>query len=87
MGVSADRAEIQRKFIERFGLEFPMVPNPEKDIIQAWGVKKVLGVAAERTTFLVDPDGKIAAVWDKVKVEGHAEDVLRTLEKLVAERE
>ena len=51
-------------------------------IIEAWGVRKVLGITAERTTFLVDPKGKIAHIWERVKVEGHAADVYATIEKL-----
>jgi len=86
VGVSADSAATQRKFIEKFELEFPMVPDPDRAIIEAWGVRKVLGITAERTTFLVDPDGRIAHIWEKVKVEGHAEDVYRVLERLRAEK-
>ncbi len=86
VGVSADRPEIQRKFVEKFGLTFPMVPNPEKDIVAAWGVQKVLGVTATRSTFLVDPEGRIADVWPKVSIEGHADDVVQTIRRLAAGR-
>ncbi len=86
VGVSADTPAIQLKFVEKFGLEFPMVPDPDKTIIEAWGVRKVLGVTAERTTFLIGPDLKVAHVWNKVKVDGHAEDVLHTIERMAAEQ-
>jgi peroxiredoxin Q/BCP len=82
VGVSADKAVAQRAFVEKFGLTFPMVPNPERDIIGAYGAETVLGVAAQRSTFLVDPDGCIAHVWPKVKVDGHADDVVATIRKL-----
>ena len=84
VGVSADKPESQRKFIEKFGLTFPMVPDVDRTVIEAFGVRKVLGVAAQRSTFVVDPDGRIAAVWEDVRVDGHAEDVLSTIESLSA---
>lgn len=82
MGVSADKAEIQRRFIDKFGLTFPLVPDPDKTIIDAYGAREVLGVTAKRRTFLVGPDGRIAHVWPKVKVEGHADDVVSVIESL-----
>ena len=86
MGVSADKAEVQQRFIDKFALTFPMIPDTEKEIIDAYGAREVLGLAAKRKTFLIDPEGKIASVWQKVKVEGHADDVLATLKTLAAER-
>ena len=56
-----------------------MVPNPDKDIVTAWGSSNVLGVTAQRSTFLVDPQGRIAHVWPKVSIDGHADDVVRTM--------
>lgn len=82
MGVSADKAEIQRRFIDKFGLTFPLVPDPDKTIIDAYGAREVLGVTAKRRTFLVGPDGRIAHLWPKVKVEGHADDVVSVIESL-----
>jgi peroxiredoxin Q/BCP len=84
VGVSADSAQTQLKFIDKFGLEFPMIPDPDKHIIDAWGVRKIAGVTAQRSTFLVDPDGKIARVWPKVSVEGHADDVVETIRSLAS---
>jgi len=86
VGVSADKPETQQKFIDKFKLTFPMVPNTSKEIIAAYGARAVLGVAATRSTFLVDPDGRIAATWPKVKIDGHAEDVVRTIENLSGTR-
>ena len=82
VGVSADKPESQRKFVDKFGLTFPMVPDVERTIIDAFGARKVLGVAAQRSTFLVDPEGRVARVWEAVKVSGHAEEVLTTIESL-----
>jgi peroxiredoxin Q/BCP len=85
VGVSADSAATQRKFIEKFGLTFPLVPDPEKVVIDDWGVRKVLGVTAQRSTFLVDPRGRIAYAWPKVNVEGHGADVIATIRRLSSE--
>lgn len=84
VGVSADKPEVQQRFIDKFGLTFPMISDTTKSIIEAYGTRKVLGVAAERTTFLIDPEGRIARIWRKVKVQGHAEDVLGEIERRAA---
>jgi peroxiredoxin Q/BCP len=83
VGVSADSAETQRKFIDKFSLTFPMVPDTEKRIIASYGAREVLGITAKRSTFLVGPDGRVAALWPKVKVEGHADDVVATLRSAI----
>jgi peroxiredoxin Q/BCP len=82
VGVSADRGEIQKRFIDKFELEFPLVPDADKTIIDAYGAREVLGVTAKRRTFLVGPDGKIVHVWPAVKVEGHVDDVLSVVQEL-----
>lgn len=84
MGVSADKPEIQQKFIDKFELTFPMIPDTGKTVIDAYGAREVLGVTAKRSTFLIAPDGAVAHVWPKVKVEGHADDVVATIRKLAA---
>ncbi len=82
VGVSADKPQIQRRFIDKFGLTFPLIPNPDKTIIDAYGAREIIGITAKRSTFLVGPDGRIAHVWQKVKVDGHAEDVLGVIRTL-----
>ncbi len=82
VGVSADKPEAQQRFIEAFGLEFPLIPDPEKHVIDAYGAREVLGLVAKRRTFLVDPDGTIGRVWPAVKVEGHADEVLEAVRTL-----
>jgi peroxiredoxin Q/BCP len=82
VGVSADKAEIQRRFIDKFELTFPMIPDPGKLVIDAYGARGVLGVTAQRSTFLIDPEGTIAHVWPKVTIEGHAKDVVDTIREL-----
>ena len=82
MGVSADKPEIQQRFIDKFELTFPMISDTDKTIIAAYGAREVLGVTARRKTFLIDRSGLIARAWDKVKLEGHAEDVLGAIREL-----
>jgi len=79
VGISADKPEIQRRFIEKFTLTFPMIPDTTKGIIEAYGARDVLGMTAKRKTFLIAPDGTVARVWQKVTLEGHADDVLSAI--------
>lgn len=82
VGVSADKPETQQKFIDKFELTFPLVSDTGKTIIDAYGAREVLGVTAKRKTFLIGPDGKLAKIWPKVKVEGHADDVVASIREL-----
>lgn len=82
VGISADKPAVQRRFIEKFELTFPMIPDPGKGIISAYGAREVLGMTAKRKTFLVASDGSIARIWPAVKVEGHADDVLGAIREL-----
>jgi peroxiredoxin Q/BCP len=86
VGVSADKPQTQQKFIDKFELTFPMISDTEKRIIDAFGAREVLGVSAKRKTFLIDPEGRIAHIWPKVKVEGHADEVVATIRELASAR-
>jgi peroxiredoxin Q/BCP len=85
VGISPDTVKAQAKFKEKFGLNFILLADEDKDAINAYGVlkeknmygKKVMGV--ERTTFLIDKKGMIEKVFNKVKPEGHAEEVLQAI--------
>lgn len=77
---------MQQRFIERFLLTFPLISDQDKKIIDDYGARQVLGIVAKRTTFLIDPDGKIAHVWPHVKVEGHADDVVSTLKAMQGQK-
>ena len=87
LGVSPDTVQAQKKFAEKFDLPFTLVADADKTICNAYGViqeknmygKKVIGVA--RTTFIIGPDGKIKHIFEKVKPEGHAEEVLSWLKE------
>jgi len=84
-GVSPDPPESHCKFRDKYGLGFVLLSDPEQQAAQAYGVwveknmygRKYMGV--QRATFLIDPEGKIAAVWPKVKPQGHAEQVLEAI--------
>lgn len=88
VGVSPDSVASHAKFRKKHDLELPLLSDESKEMLEAWGVwteksmygRKYMGV--ERTTFLVGPDGKIARVWNKVKVPGHAEEVLAAAKAL-----
>ena len=84
-GISPDTPKAQTKFKEKFGLGFTLLCDVDKEAANAYGVvkeknmygKKVMGI--ERTTFIIGPDGKIEKIFNKVKPEGHAEEVLAVL--------
>jgi peroxiredoxin Q/BCP len=85
VGVSPDQSEAQERFIAKYGLPFTLVPDPDHAISEAYGVwkeKKNYGrtyMGIERTTVVVDPQGKIAKIFSKVRVDGHVEKVLESL--------
>ena len=87
-GVSVDSAESHRAFIEKHGLPFPLLSDPNKEIVKAYQVwveksmygRKFLGV--ERSTFLLDARGVLRREWRKVKVDGHAAEVLTAAQAL-----
>jgi peroxiredoxin Q/BCP len=83
LGVSKDPPKKHAKFIEKHGLTAPLASDPEEnglsDALGIWTEKSMYGrtyMGMERTTYLVDAEGRIARVWNKVKVKGHAEEVL-----------
>jgi peroxiredoxin Q/BCP len=85
VGISPDKGEAQERFASKYGLKFTLVPDPGHAIAEAYGVwkeKKNYGrtyMGIERTTVVVDPQGKIAKIFPKVKVEGHVEKVLASI--------
>ena len=85
LGVSRDSVKSHANFCNKQGFEFPLVSDPDETLCNAFGViqpKKLYGrefIGVERSTFLIGPDGVVRAAWRKVKVAGHADDVLDTL--------
>jgi peroxiredoxin Q/BCP len=85
LGVSPDSVASHEKFRAKYDLTVPLASDESKEMLQAYGVwaeksmygRKYMGV--ERTTFLIDGEGRIVRVWRKVSVPGHAEEVLEAV--------
>ena len=88
IGISPDSVASHAKFRSKYDLGIDLAADPGRTAIEAFGVwveksmygRKYMGV--DRSTFLIDPKGKIARVWRKVKVPGHAEEVLAAVKAL-----
>lgn len=87
LGVSLDGQESHRKFIAKHGLPFSLLSDEDATVSKAYGVytqkntygKKYWGI--ERSTFVIDPEGIVKAIFRKVKVDGHVDEVLAALKK------
>jgi thioredoxin-dependent peroxiredoxin len=85
LGVSPDTVKRHSKFVEKESLNFPLLADPDREIVQAYDVwkqksmygRKYMGV--ERTTFIIDEQGRIEKIFPKVKVQGHVQEVLDAL--------
>jgi peroxiredoxin Q/BCP len=88
LGVSADDEASHLKFKEKFDLPFSLLADTNKEVVNkygVWGKKSMYGKEFEgihRTTFLIDADGKIARIFEKVKPSTHSEELLNEIEKL-----
>jgi peroxiredoxin Q/BCP len=82
LGVSVDDMETQKRFKEELGLPFELLSDSDKQVSKAFGVINSKGTRAQRKTFIIDPDGNIAYIFDKVNVSKHDEEVKEVLEKL-----
>jgi peroxiredoxin Q/BCP len=88
LGVSADPVKAQDAFKAKHSLAIPLASDETHRMLEAYGVwgeksmygKKFMGIT--RTTFLIDQEGRIARIWPKVKVEGHADEVLAAAKEL-----
>ncbi len=88
VGISPDSPQKHVKFIKKYQLKHILLSDIEHEVLEKYGVwrnktlygNSFLGVI--RSTFLIDPDGKLAKIWPKVKVKGHAEEVKEVLDKL-----
>jgi len=85
LGVSADEPAKQKKFEEKFNLPYPLLADTDKKVCESYGViqeksmygKKYMGIA--RMTFIIGPTGRIQHIYEKVKADGHADEVLAYL--------
>jgi len=88
VGVSADPVKAQDKFRDKYSLKLALASDECKKMLTAygaWGEKSMYGrkfMGVRRTTFLIGRDGRVARVWENVKVPGHAEAVLAAAEAL-----
>ena len=88
IGVSFDSPESHTKFREKYDLPFTLLADEEKKLANAYGVyveknmygKKSMGI--QRSTFIIDPQGRIAAIFPKVRPEGHSDEVLDALKSI-----
>lgn len=88
LGISADTPESHKKFAEKYNLNFTLLSDPEKEVIQKYGVwkeknmygKKTFGIV--RTTFIIDEEGKIRKIYHNVKADGHAQKVIEDIKTL-----
>ncbi|NPA80432.1 MAG: peroxiredoxin [Thermotogae bacterium] len=92
VGVSPDPPQRHAKFKRKHGLKVVLLSDPEARVLRAygaWGKRRVRGKEREgviRSTYLIDPEGRVAHVWPKVRPKGHAEEVLEVLKALVEGR-
>lgn len=88
IGISSDSPESHQKFIEKNELTIKLLSDEDKGILDNYGVwqkKKMYGrefMGVVRSTFLIDPEGKIAYIWPKVRVNGHVDAVMKKLTEL-----
>jgi thioredoxin-dependent peroxiredoxin len=88
IGVSKDKMKPIEKFAEKYSLKFPLASDAETQVAEDYGVwveksrygRKYMGI--ERATFLIDAGGKVAKVWRKVQVDGHAAEVMAAAQAL-----
>ena len=92
VGISPDSVEKHCSFRDKYNLGVKLAADPKRQAIEAyglWQLKKMFGVefmGVRRTTFLIDPDGKVAGIFPATRIKGHAEKVLGATRQLVATR-
>ncbi|QHL89604.1 redoxin domain-containing protein [Sphingomonas changnyeongensis] len=88
LGVSKDSAKKHQSFTAKYGLSFPLATDTDNALLEAFGAwveKSMYGktyMGIDRSTFLIDAEGRIARIWRKVKVPGHAAEVLAAAQAL-----
>ena len=82
IGVSVDSVESHMRFAEKHGLNFPLVSDRDKRISKAYGVLSDDGSQADRTTFIIDREGRIAKIFTNVDITRHTHEVVDVLKQL-----
>ena len=88
IGISADKVDLHKRFIQKYDLPFELLSDEKKEVLEKYGVwkeksmygKKYMGI--ERTTFVIDEKGIIRKIFPKVKVPGHIDEVLKILKEI-----
>jgi len=85
LGISLDNVESHAAFAEKYHLPFPLLADTDGEVAKTYGVLKTMGTFrfAQRQSFIIDPDGKIAKHYQKVDAEKHSADVLADLKGLI----
>ena len=81
IGVSTDSVASHERFRDKYGLNFPLLSDKDRNIVRAYGVESEKGTA-RRVTFLIDRDGVVRHVWTKVNTAAHADEVLEKIREL-----
>jgi peroxiredoxin Q/BCP len=81
LGASADTVELNQQFTDKNAYTFPLLSDTDKKLINALGIAGKTGLPA-RVTYVVDKDGKIVKVFEKVTPKGHADEVLKAVKEL-----
>lgn len=81
VGVSADSIASHQKFAAKYHLPFTLLADPKKEIITAYGTDGL--IFAKRTSFLINPEGKIAKVYEKVNPETHSNEIVKDLQQFI----
>jgi len=82
IGVSLDSVQSHDKFARKYELPFPLISDKEKNIANAYGVLRDIGLSANRVTFIIDKDGKVTKIFPKVDVGKHTDEVVAALKEL-----
>lgn len=81
LGVSTDGVKAHENFRDKYDLNFPLLSDKSKEIINLYGVKSAFG-SAKRETFLISKKGEIVYIWKKVNTKKHAEEILEKVKEL-----
>ena len=82
IGVSFDDIELQEEFKTAHNLPFDLISDHNKKIAKLYNAVGLLGLVAKRVTYIIDPEGKIAHIFNKVDTENHSEEVIAVIDKL-----
>jgi peroxiredoxin Q/BCP len=82
VGVSLDSIQSHDRFAKKYQLPFPLISDKDKRVSTAYGVLRDIGLSANRVTFIIDKNGKVAKVFPKVDASKHTEEVVAALKEL-----